>query len=131
MALPSEDLVRYTPGQVAVGQGKLRDSTMAKFSYTNNGKLKHSMLRPSNGFVIGSEECTGSIEIEVTDTGPERDFFGDIRKGKVVKFQYEIPTLNVEITGIYTGIDVELPTGDAVKLTLSWIGKLSAPVAVA
>lgn len=129
MALPSEDLVRFTPGQLAVGSGKLRDATMAKFSYKNNAKLKHSMMKSPNGFVIGTRECSGSFEVDVPETGPERDYFGDVIAGKVVKMQYEIPTLNCEITGVYDGVDGDLSTGEAVKLTISWIGTLSKPVA--
>lgn len=128
MALPNEDLVLFHPGQVSLGAGKLRDATMADFEYTNDAKLEHSLMRSPNGVVIGVKECKGSFEVVVGEKGPERDYLGLCQSGQITKMQYEIPTLNCEIALVIGSVKVALKTGESIKFTIGFVGKLSEGV---
>lgn len=128
MALPTEELIRFTPGQVAVGGGKMRDATMADFEYVNNAKIIHVM--GGEGVVVGTKQASGNLKVLVSEQGPERDFFAMISKGSNQKLQYEIPTLNIEIEGVFNKLNGSIQVGTEVELSLSWVGILKSPVTV-
>lgn len=129
MALPAEeDLLRYPHGQVNLGGGRLTQATTASFRYANGAQLVHTLNKSANGYVMGDENCTGSINTEVPSEGPEFDYIEAIRTGTPQKLQYEIPTLNLEITGIFTEASVDVAHGATVKYNLTFIGKLGKPV---
>lgn len=120
----STPLVQYPRGQINVGQGTLQFAASAKFSYVNGAKVKHSLRRPGAGVVLGNPEVTGSIELDITENGPERDFFFMVRKGEVKQFVFDIPADSKAINAVVSGIDVDMPVDDAVKQTVNFVGTM-------
>lgn len=129
MAIPTEEELKAHPkGQLHCNGSQMMQSTMGKFSFTNNASLKHTMARSPNGHVLGHREASGSVEIDVAEDGLEQDWFRMVKTGQAVSFQYEIPTLNCEIQGVLKDLEGELPSDGAVKLTVNWVGKVLDPV---
>jgi hypothetical protein len=115
---------RFPRGQIALGSGDLQQAIVARFTFTNNGKLKHSLRRSPSGYVLGTRDCSGSFELEIDEDGPEIDVFDAIKSGEFKNFRYKMPKIVKTIEGILVSVDVELPIDDAVKFTVSWVGKL-------
>lgn len=124
--MADQELKRYPRGQIAIGNGDLQQATLARFSFTNNGKLKHTLRKSPSGVVLGTRECTGSFELEIDEDGPEREVFDAIGEGTIQNFRFKMPTLTKTIEGIFTSVDVEEPLDDAVRFTVNFIGKLKA-----
>jgi hypothetical protein len=128
MALPVEALQAHPRGQISLNGGRMRSAIMGRFSLKNGAQVKHTLAVPANGYVVGNPEVAGSIDMEVSETGPEREFFRYVKQGKVVNFIFELPTLGVEIQGVFETVEVEFPLADAVKITASFVGKALDPV---
>lgn len=122
--MANNELRQYPRGQLAIGNGTLQQATLARFSYTNNGKLKHTLRNSPSGFVLGTRECSGSFDLEIHEDGPEREVFDAIQNGELKNFRFKMPTITKTIEGIYVSVDVEAPLDDAVKFTVNFIGKL-------
>src|SRR5262245_61584142 len=103
-----DELLSHPIGQIQCNGSQMMQATMGKFSFTNNGKTTHSLAKSPSGTHTGNRECTGSVEIDLSEAGPEQDWIGMVRTGKKVSFTYELPTLNVEILGILTGVDGDI-----------------------
>ena len=122
--MAAQELKRYPRGQIAIGNGDLQQAVLARFTFTNNAKLKHTLRKTPSGFVLGTREATGSFDLEIDEDGPEREVFEAIRGGEIKNFRYKMPTITKTIEGIFVSVDVEEPLDDAVKFTVNWIGKL-------
>ena len=122
--MATNELKNYPRGQIAIGNGDLQQATLARFNYTNNGKLKHTLRKSPSGFVLGTTECTGSFDLEIDEDGPERQAFDRITDGVVTNFRFKMPLVTKTIEGIMTSVDVEEPLDDAVRFSVSFIGKL-------
>lgn len=131
MPVPTEEELKAHPhGQISVNGSQQMQSTMAKFSYTNNATHKHTMARSPNGIALGHREASGSLEIDVAEDGLEQDWYRFVKTGQLCQFQHDIPTLNIEVHGVIKDIEAELPSDNGVKLTVNWIGKVLDPVAI-
>lgn len=128
MALPTKKLQAHPRGQVTMNGGLLYQARMARFSLTNNGKLTHTLAKSPAGYELGPEECEGSLEIILPETGPEADWVSLLKKGQAVAFGFEMPALQHEVEGILTRIEGELSVEKAVQLTVSWTGAISESV---
>lgn len=117
------ELKKHPKGQITCQGSQMMQATMGRFSIDNGATMKHTMARKQNGVVLGVPDCNGSVEIDVAADGLEQPWYTLVQSGTEVAFQYEIPTLNVEITGVLKSIDTELPMDQAVKLTVSWVGR--------
>lgn len=125
MALTVEELKNHPRGQVHVNGTQLMQATMGRFSVTNNAKLKSTLAKNPNAIVFGNVEAEGSIEVDVPEEGTEFDYIRLVTSGQKVNFQFEIPEQNVTVEGAFQKLEGEIPLDDAVKMTLSWIGKVS------
>jgi hypothetical protein len=119
------ELRRYPRGQLSFGPGDLTQAETVRVTSTNNGKLKHTLKRSPSGRVLGTRELTFTFDVIVDEDGPEREYFDRVRNGSEVSMRLKIPTITRNIIGMLTSIDVEVPLDDAVKLTVSGIGKWS------
>ena len=122
--MADQELKRYPRGQLAIGNGDLQQAIVSRFSFTANTKLKHTLRQSPSGYVLGTRECTGSFDLEISEDGPEIEVFDAIDEGEIKNFRYKIPTVTKTIEGVFTSVDVEEPLDDAVRFTVNWIGKL-------
>lgn len=122
--MADQELKRYPRGQIAIGNGDLQQASLARFTFTNNGRLKHTLRKTPAGFVLGTREASGSFELQVDEDGPELQVFEAIRAGEIKNFRFKLPQITKTIEGIFTSVDVEEPLDDAVKFTVNFIGKL-------
>lgn len=118
------ELKLHPRGAIAVGAGELQSATLGRFTKTNNGKLKHTLRRSPSGAVKGNTECSGTIEVDISEDGLDLDWFEKLENFERVAFRFKLPTLLKQIDGFLTSIDAELPLDDACKLTVNFIGAL-------
>ena len=121
------DLPLYPKGSIGFGAGNLKQATLGRFSYTNNGTLTHSLAQTPSGIFFGNRECSGSIEFEVSELGIERDVVEDVAKGKRRQFRFKDATKTYEIVGALVKTDWETTTSAPVKISCDWVGKLVSP----
>jgi hypothetical protein len=124
--MATDPLKLHPRGQIAIGAGELQRATLGRFNVTRNTKLKHTLRRSPSGAVQGTQECSGTIEVDVDEDGLELDWYEKLQNGERIVFRFKIPTLVKQIDGFLQSIDTELPLDDAVKLTVAFIGKLKA-----
>jgi hypothetical protein len=122
--MSDQELLEYPKGQIGYGSGNLKQCTNAKFSLNRNAKLKHSIAKSPSGICYGHEELSGTLEFEVDETGIERDLIDDLKRGKRRNFRFKDAISTDEINGVLTSFDKEIPSDDAVKISVGFIGKL-------
>lgn len=120
----NSELKNHPRGQIGFGAGDLQSATLGKFTVTNNGKLKHTLKLSPSGFVKGNTECSGTIEMDISEDGLERDVFDLVESGTEVPFRFKMPGLSKTIAGKAVSVDSDFPTDDAVHIVFSFVGKL-------
>jgi hypothetical protein len=120
----SDDLAQYPRGAVAMGNGDLIQVTSVKLKITNNAKLKHTLRKSPSGFVLGHLECSGSMEIEIPETGVERDYWEMVVNGAVNQVRLKLPADTRAVNIVASSMDIELPSDDAIKQTVEFIGEV-------
>lgn len=123
----ADSLATYPTGQIQIGAGDLQYAASASLSFKNNGKLVHTLRQSPSGIVFGVREADGKIETVVPSTGPEYNYAQQVNSGKKIQFRFKVPDKNVTVDGAFTALDLEVPLGDVVKMSLSFIGKVTAP----
>jgi hypothetical protein len=123
--MADQELVNYPGGQVQMGSGDLQHATAARFSFDNGAKLQHTLRKNAAGYTIGVHEATGDVETIVPQDGPEREFLQKAIKGEPVQLRYKAPGLTATFEGIIKTGSIDMATGEAVKLNISIIGKLT------
>jgi hypothetical protein len=122
--MAENELLEYPRGQIGFGSGNLKQCTNAKFSLNRNAKLKHTIAKSPAGICYGNTELSGTFEFEIDETGLERDVLTDLKKGTRRQFRFKDSASTDEISGAFTSFDKEIPTDDAVKVTVGFVGKL-------
>ena len=128
MPLPVDQLKAHPRGQVSFNGSRMKQATMGRFNIKTGAKIKHTLAVQANGYVIGNIECSGTIELDISEMGPEFQYIQLAKVGKVCSFIFEIPTLQIEFAGVIEGIDGDLGIDDAVKISLAWVGRVQDPV---
>ncbi len=123
--MADSELVDYPGGQVQLGNGDLQHATGAKFAWKNNAKLQHTLRKNAAGITIGNHECTGGIETIIPAEGPEREFLQKAIRGERVQIRYKAPGLTAVFEGVIDAGDLDMATGEAVKLNINVLGSLS------
>jgi len=119
----SDDMNLYPRGYIAMLNGDLMDVTNVKITQKNAAKLVHTLRKEGAGIVKGNEETDVSFDAVCPQQGAERDYFDDVRKGKIRKLRVKIPGETFTVIGMYTDRDLDLPLDDAVKYSLKFIGR--------
>ncbi len=114
----------YPRGQVALGSGDLADATNIKVSTVNNAKQVHTIKQKGSGVTLGVEETTVSLEMVVSEDGEERDWLAMLKAGQIKQLRVKVPGRTMTINGTVKQIDYELPIDDAIKISLTFIGKM-------
>lgn len=120
----TDELKLYPKGQIGFGTGNLKTATNCKYTLKNGAKLKHSIAVTPSGVSFGHQEVDGSLEFEVNEDGMERDVVTDVKKGRKRQFRFKDATSTDTIVGVLTEVTKEIPSDDAVKVTVNFIGKL-------
>lgn len=115
---------QYTRGQIALGSGDLIDVTNVKLDLVNNAKQVHTIRQKGAGFTTGTEETTVTFDAVIGDQGEERDYFDLLKKGKIRQIRLKIPGRTITVNGTVSSLGVELPLDDAIKQSITFIGKM-------
>jgi hypothetical protein len=120
----SDDLLLFPRGVVAMGNGDLTQVVNLKGKYSNNAKLKHTLRKSPAGYTLGVKECSGSFDLEIPETGEERDYWSLVKAGTVKQLRIKLPGTTKAINIVVSDLDFELPSDDAIKETVGFIGEL-------
>jgi hypothetical protein len=120
----SDDLAQYPRGAVAMGNGDLIQVTNVKLKLSNGAKLKHTLRKSPSGFVLGHLECSGSMEIEIPETGAEKDYWTMVQNGDVNQIRLKLPADTRAVNIVASSMDLELPSDDAIKQTVEFVGEV-------
>lgn len=120
----SDAFPNYPRGGIAMGNGDLVQVTNVKGKYTNGAKLKHSIKKTPSGYTLGHREVSGTFETEVPEGGMERDWWDLVRNGTVKQVRIKFPGTTKALDIVCSDLDFELPSDDAIKKTIGFIGQL-------
>jgi hypothetical protein len=122
----------FSKAFVAQGNGDLVRVTDFSMSYRNNGKQVHTLREDGAGVTLGVRESEISFNFPIGQNGFERDYVKAIQDGKIVQLRVKAPGGKVFThNGIYTNITIDGPLDDAVKGSVSFVGKLEKQRAAA
>lgn len=117
---------------IAQGNGDLVRVTNYQVKYTNNGKQVHTLREDGAGVTLGVRESNISFDFVIGENGFERNYIKDIQDGKIVQLRCKVPGTRVLThNGIYTEITLDAPLDDAVKGSVTFVGKLEKQRAAA
>jgi hypothetical protein len=117
---------------IAQGNGDLVRVTNFNVTTTNNGKQVHTLREDGAGVTLGVRESTVSFDFVLGENGFERNYVKDIQDGKIVQLRAKLPGGKVlTLNGIYTNVSIDAPLDDAVKGSMSFVGKLEKQRAAA
>src|SRR4051812_22190387 len=118
---------RYPQAFLAQGNGDFMSCTNFSIKTTTNAKQIHTLREKGSGFTLGRTETTISADMVVSEDGPERNFYRDLLQGKPIQIRAKIPGGDVvTVNGVYSSVDLDAPLDDAVKISLSLVGKQEA-----
>jgi hypothetical protein len=120
----ADPLPYYPKGRLAMGNGELMDIENVKVTTKNGAKLKHTLKKSPSGVTKGVLETELSFEGIVSENGYERDYIGRVINGTVTQLRVKVPGETLVFTGVPTERSMELPLDDAIKFTVSWVGKV-------
>jgi hypothetical protein len=119
---------KYAQSFIAQGNGDFVSAQSFTVNTTNNAKQVHTLREKGSGYTLGTEETNISVEMVVSDAGPEREFYRQLKEGEAVQLRIKIPGGDVFIfDGVYTGIDLDAALDDATKLSLKFVGHMQRP----
>jgi hypothetical protein len=119
----------YPQGAIAQGNGDLIQVTNCKFSYSNGAKQKHTLRRRGAGIVFGNDECTVTFDSEITEDGPERNYWKDAMERRIRQIRFKVPggVTVLTVDGAYSQVETDQPLDDATKVSCTFIGKMQKP----
>lgn len=121
--MPEEQKI-YPRGRIAQGNGDLIDVTNIKLDHTNNAKQVHTIRQKGAGVTMGTEECTVTFDIAVSEDGLERDYINFVKKGRIKQLRLKIPGETITVNGVYQTDSFELPLDAEIKLSMTFIGHM-------
>lgn len=114
----------YPRGRIAMDNGDLADVTNVKIDLTNNAKQIHTIRQKGAGYTLGTEECTVSFDLVISENGQERDWIGTCKKGTTKQVRLKVPGETFTVNGTVKQVGIEMPLDDAIKQSISFIGKM-------
>lgn len=120
----TEQLI-YPRGRIALDSGDLIDVTNVKLDTTNNAKQVHTLRRKGAGVTLGTHETTISFDVVVSEEGLERDYLSMVKRGTIKQLRIKVPGETINAEGVFKDLSFELPLDDAIKQSLTFIGKLT------
>lgn len=120
----SDELLQYPRGTVAMGNGDLTQVVNLKLKVSRGAKLKHTLRKTPSGYTTGHQEVSGTFDVEIPETGEERDYWKMVATGEVKQLRVKIPGTTKALLIVASDLELELPSDDAIKETVSFIGAL-------
>jgi hypothetical protein len=118
----SDTMLKYPKAAIAQGAGDLVQVTNFNLDYTNNAKLKHTLRRKASGITLGVEEGTLKFDIEIDESGMERDYITFVKTGAVKQVRAKLPGgTTLVLKGAYSQFSLDQPMDDACKLSMTFI----------
>ncbi len=114
----------YVHGALAMGSGDLIDITNFKVDFTNNGKVISTMRESASGATVGTKECTITFDAVISDQGEEADWIKLVETGKFKQLRAKFPGRDINAIGIYTDVSYDASMDDAIKVSLTFKGKM-------
>ncbi len=121
----SAEQLLYPRGRIAMSTGDLVDCTNVKIELTNNAKQIHTIAQKGAGITQGNQETSVTFDMVVSENGPERDFLGYLKQGLIKQLRLKLPGLTMTVNGMVKQISTELPLDDAIKQTITFIGRMT------
>lgn len=119
----AEDLLVFPTGAIALDNGDLGDVTNVKVDQSRDAKLINTLRKTAAGVFIGHEKTELSFDAVVGKEGAERDYYKMLMTGKVKTVRIKIPGETFAVVGVIDKRSLELPTDDAIKYSVHFIGK--------
>lgn len=121
----ADNLKKYPRGQIGHGAGQLISVENVTLDMNFNTKLKHTLARTPSGYVSGSQESTLSFKINISEDGPERDFYAMLKSQTVQGFRLLCPGgLTFRVSGVVSKNKYDLPLDDAVTADIELVCKV-------
>jgi hypothetical protein len=114
----------YDRGAIALGNGDLITVTDVKVDTTDNSKQVHTIRRTGAGITQGVQETTVTFNAVIGDQGEEADWLNLVKKKILKTLRIKVPGRTITVVGKFKDVGYELPIDDAVKVALTFIGKL-------
>lgn len=115
----------YPRGFVAMGSGDLIDVTNVKLDIDDGSKQVHTIRQKGAGITQGVEESTATFDAVVSEFGEEADWLQLVKKQQIKQLRIKIPGRTISMNGKYKMVSYELPLDDAIKISLTFIGKVT------
>jgi hypothetical protein len=125
----SNEQLRFPQAYLAMGNGDLIQVTDFNVSFGNGGKQVHTLRVKDAGHTLGNPECSATFNSVISENGPERNYWRDVKRGTVRQLRAKIPggRTTLTITGIFTAANTDGPLDDATKIACTFIGALDEP----
>lgn len=112
----------YPKAAIAMDNGDLVQVTNFSINANNNAKMKSTLRRRNSGVVIGNFEGQITFDMEISESGMERDYFTLVSTGRLKQVRVKLPGgLTLVCEGAYQQIQGEQPADDAFKASLTFI----------
>lgn len=113
----------FPRGQVAMDTGDLADAVNVKIDTTNNAKQVHTIRQKGAGVTLGVEETTVTLDLLISEDGPERNWIKLLKNGTIKQLRIKVPGETYTVNGVVKQVGIELPIDDAIKQNVVFIGK--------
>jgi hypothetical protein len=120
----SDEQEFYPRGRLATGAGDLLNITNVKLDSSNGAKQIHTIRRKGAGITLGVEEHKLSFDLVVGEQGEERDWYEQMKQGRIKQCRIKVPGRTITINGTVSAIGLELPLDDAIKQAISVVGHM-------
>lgn len=121
----------YPQAYLAMGNGDLIQVTDFTISLTNGAKQKHSLRRRGAGIAFGVEETTVTFNAEISEDGPERNYWKNVIRRTIHQIRGKVPGGKTVLTvnGAFSQVNLDGPLDDATKIACTFVGKMEEPEA--
>lgn len=115
----------FSKAFLAQGNGDLVLVTNYSSKLSNGAKQKHTLRQAGAGITMGVTEAEITFDFLIGENGFERDYVRAIQRGQLVQLRSKVPGGAVlTYNGAYSNLQMDMPLDDAVKGTVTFIGKL-------
>lgn len=121
--------LQFPQAYLAMGNGDLVMVTNFTATLTNGAKQAHTLRVKGAGIIPGNEESSVTFTALVSEDGPEKNFWDDVKSKRIRQLRAKLPggRTTLVINGAFSQCDTEGPLDDSTKLNCTFIGKMEKP----
>jgi len=121
--------LRFPQAYLAMGNGDLVMVTNFTATLTSGAKQAHTIRIKGAGIIPGNEESSVSFTSIVSEDGPEKNFWDDVKSGRIRQLRCKLPggRTTLVLNGAFSQCDTEGPLDDSTKLNCTFIGRMEKP----